>query len=185
MRRRLVALCLSCLLATLLPACSGLPAARAGATTSQEAVENSSQPPPAVASNDFRKLADYAEWVNQQPAQVLLPLYQRTQNQVQTGPDSDLERVKLALLLSAPDTPFHNDDLALLYLNQVRQHDRGGALQSFARLQRLWLLRLKHIRQQLQQERQRRASLEHQLQQLKAIETDLGPRSNQQGRLTP
>lgn len=176
----------SCLLTTLVSGCSLFPAPTGAHTadgqTGAEATTDG-------ACRDFKRITDFTEWLYSQPAQDLLPLYQQAQQQVETGHASSADEIRLALLLSVPETPFRDDKLALLHLQEARRHESRPVLLAFINLQQLWLnnrqRQQQQWQQQLQQERRRRANLEHQLEQLKDIETDLGPRNGHSERTTP
>lgn len=183
MFNRIFRLITACVLLTLLGGCMHLAPAshNANAKTKHTAFEKS-QPP-------MRQLLAFSVWVYSQPSEVLCPVYDQTRQQFKNRQGSHLERLKLALLLSVPDTPFQDDAQALQHFQTAREQTTDTELLNFIDLQRLRLAsrqrQQQHWQQQLQQEQNRRISLEHQLEELKAIESDLGNRNDPNKRGKP
>lgn len=118
------------------------------------------------------ELVDFVEWLYSQPARNLHGLYDRMEINDESAP---FDKVLFAMLLSVPDTPFRDDKRALRLLNNVVMNSGSqDKLKLFARLQvvhltsRQMLIRQWH--KALEEERQRRISLEKKLEELKAVE---------------
>lgn len=136
-----------------------------------------------------KQLLAFSVWAYSQTPASLCSRYDQTRKQIEDHPSSPVQRLELALLLSLPDTPFQDDNLALQHFKIVRQQTTDTELKDFIDLQQLRLVsrqrQQQHWEQQFQQEQNRRISLERQLEELKAIESDLGNRNDSNKRGNP
>ncbi len=142
------------------------------------ATDTTAPPQPA----DLAGLTAYLSWLRKQPPEQLHRLRDTAESQP-AAQRTDFDRLRLAMLLSLPKAHDRDPARAQTLLGEIVGGDSGNSdLKSFARLM-LWNLEereqlRKTYDRELALERDQRRKLQHQLQELKAIEEQLNRRDN-------
>lgn len=137
--------------------------------------------PEPQARDDLPGLMRFTAWARHQPA-TRLQAIRAGMEKLAHGSGSSVYRIRLAILLSLPDMPFHDEKRARTLLNQIVADDDPGHsdLVAYARLL-LWNLddrasARETCEAELGNERSQRQNLQHKLNELKAIEEQLDRR---------
>ena len=131
--------------------------------------------PDASSSSEFAGLVAYTNWLRQRDAVDLQRLLPDAEARA-LNPGSDLDRLRLAILLSRLHAPFRNDVRARELVEHVIRNGNGDAAMFAYTLQ--WDLQDRRAHQSdcdraLTKERQQRAALKQKLNELKAIEEQI------------
>lgn len=184
--------------ATLLIAgCQALP--RAGSDTGQSESDSNSASLPThnqelapglQEGNQLIGLIAYTNWLHSRNPGQLRRLVPDAEARVKHS-DNDLNRLRLAVLLSLPQASFRNDGRARELVDEVLGGNtpRDGDLAVFATMLH-WELRNREFLQgefarSLTEERERRAALKQKLNELKAIEEQIHRRETKAPSTTP
>ena len=99
---------------------------------------------------------------------------------------SDSNRLRVAMLLALPDTPFHDTSTALNLLNDWPKDESDSALRGFARLLSVLLIQqqqsnnaLNEMTQKIKEEQKRADALQEKIDAVKNMEKNLMDRNKQ------
>ena len=164
-------------LATMLGACSALP----GRAPSPAVSPPVAPPPSVIPTTGLDEAMQYYEHLRRQPASALLKEHEKAAQAIaQTR--NDLNRVKLALLLSLPNTPFHDNGAALNLLNELTRDAKAtsSGLRNLAHLLATLLAEQQRVNantddlsQKLKEEQKRAADLQEKVDAIKNMEKKL------------
>lgn len=131
--------------------------------------------------NDLQGLVEFAAWLRWQPPERLVQVTPELADKA-TVPGTPADRLRLALLLGRPDTPFSDTQESRRLLKDILENsaDKNDGIAEFARL---LLAELNDraqmhatLAQQVEEERDARKQLQYQLDELKTIEEQLAKR---------
>ncbi|MHB1677163.1 MAG: dihydrolipoamide acyltransferase [Sulfuriferula sp.] len=183
--RRLLSILMLC---ATLAACAALPVSPSG-TTCVNVPPPLPLPPAPLPTETSRltELMQYYEYLRKQPPLALVQEYKKaSQDFLQT--ESDSSRVRVAILLALPDTPFHDVPAALNLLSNWPEDEKVSppALDGFARLLSVLLVQqqqstntVNDLTQKLKEEKKRAETLQGQIDAVKNMEKNLIDRNKQ------
>lgn len=142
---------------------------------------------PSLEDSEFAGLVAYSNWIRKRAPNDLNALLADAERRVAANP-SPADRLRLAILLSLPQTPFRNDTRALKLADAVI--DNGTDEFALYAYTLRWNLQDRGALQSqcdraLARERQERAKLKQKLDELKAIEEQLHRRETKPLKPTP
>lgn len=148
-----------------LSACSTLPAASS---------PHAAWSPPLLVTSQVEELMLYYDYLRKQSAVALVKEYD-TARQSLAQSRTDMNRIRVALLVALPNAPFHDTAAALGLLNEVSKETKTASpgLRGLASMMAALIAEQQGLSQKLKEEQKRADALQGQVNAIKNMEKNL------------
>lgn len=130
--------------------------------------------PPLLVTSQVEELMQYYDYLRKQPAAELVKEYDKArQNLAQSR--TDVNRVRVAMLLALPNAPFHDTAAALGLLNEVVKETKTAShgVRGLASMMAMLIAEQQELSQKLKDEQKRADALQGQVDGIKNMEKNL------------